>query len=98
MADAVAHEGLPALDEVDADGGGRDADQDGGEQCPLHEGVVQEVHQLSSPVRIVSAPAGAWGCTWSWPGRACWPTAGVGGPSCRTQPSRRTTARSISGS
>lgn len=42
-------------------------------------------------------PGAACGWTWSWPGRACWPTASGGGPSWVTQPSRRTTARSISG-
>src|SRR5690606_40172553 len=69
VADAVAHQGLAALDEVDADRGGGDADEDGGEQGPLHEGVVEDVHriQLSSPVRIGSVPAGACGWTWSWP-------------------------------
>ena len=54
MPDAVAHEGLAALDQVDADGGRGDADQHGREQGPLHEGGVQEFQhdQVSSPVRI----------------------------------------------
>ena len=35
--DAVAHQGEAALDEVGADGGGSQADEHRGDQCPLHE-------------------------------------------------------------
>ena len=103
VADAVAHERLAALDEVDADGGGGDADQDGGEQGPLHEGVVEDSISSGSPVRRagrtcgVVAPRAGGDVVVAGQRRAGRRPRG-GGPSWTTQPSRSTTARSISGS
>ena len=57
VADAVAHQGQPALHQVGADGGGGQAGEQRGEQGPLHEGEGEQVHQ-AHPCRLVAASSG----------------------------------------
>ena len=107
VADAVAQERHPALDEERADDRCRRADQHGGDERALHEGRAEQLDHLvprghgftstdsDGPVRGGSGSGCA--CVWSCHSPACSPRAGGGGPSCATRPCRSTTARSMRG-
>src|SRR5262249_11132449 len=94
VADAVADQGEPALDKVDAERrSGQAGDEDPG-QGPLHEVVHEEVHR---PFHMPGWSSRACGCTWSWWGSAWWPAGGGTAPSWATRPSWITTARLTNG-
>ena len=105
VADAVAHQGEPALHEVGADGRGGEPGEQRAEQRPDHEVVGQQAHRLPLPVqrrgdrRGVVGPRGA-GRGRRGGGRAVRSAsvnASIGGPSYATRPSRITSARSTRG-
>src|SRR5690606_6108237 len=102
--DPVAEQGETPLDEVGAHDRGDEADEDGGDEGPLHEraGEHLEEERHDSSSRSSGPPCGSvaessswrWRCSWS--GSAWSAAAGGGGPSWTTRPWRRTTARSSS--
>ena len=73
VADAVAHQGEPALHEVGADGGRRQAGEQRAEQRPDHEVVGEQVHRplVLSAASSGEATAGAWSLP-GRPGRGSW--------------------------
>src|SRR4029450_13686395 len=95
----VADQRQPTLHEVYADRGRRQSDEHSGDQRPLHELVVQDLHDVSSnprrdqPVRpnrsVVAGSSGRWWWSVPWPTRS----AARGGPSYAIAPSRMTTER-----
>ena len=60
--DAVADQRQPALDEVDADHRGGEADEQGGEQRPLHEVVGEQAQARSAPPAGRAGPRPASAC------------------------------------
>src|SRR3712207_6337405 len=103
--DAVPEQAQPALHEIRPHHGGGEADQQGGQERALHEGVAQHADQLVHdhgshlrPVVGVSASApSSCGCTWSWSAPPCSCVGEGGTPSCTTAPWRSTTARRTRG-
>ena len=65
VAHAVADEGQPALDEEDADHRGGEADEQRGEQGPLHEVVGEQLGTAAPPARSSGPAAGVRRGRWS---------------------------------